>query len=820
MQLKTLIIAEKPDMGRNIAAVMEPKAQNRRTHLEGERFVVTWAIGHLVGLAEPDDYDPRYKKWKDSDLPIIPDVFKLSPNPRTKDQLKVIGELARKCGRIVNACDAGREGQLIFHFIRRHLKLTQPVDRLWISDLTPETIRRGFEQLASDDKYAPLTRAAQARSEADWLIGMNASRAFTIRHRALLTVGRVQTPVLALLYDRHREIEAFRPETYYRIEASFEQPGAKYKGIWQGDRLTDGAKAAAIADKVKGKTGTIASYEKAESKEYPFRLHDLTLLQREANGRYGFPAKKTLDVAQALYEKHKVITYPRTSSNYVTEETIPVMAKALDMLRGTEYGELAAGADRGKVHKGNKAVCNPAKVEDHHAILPTPKRPGSLSADEKKIYDLIVRRFLSHYYGPAVYRNHTVMTVVEEETFRTRVKQLLDPGWKVTQAEAEPGDKKKSRSKGAAEDEADEETLTDGEFAVDPEAPSRCKSAKAEEKATQPPKPYTEGTLLKAMESAGKAMEDEELRETMKDSGLGTPATRAATIERLKQVGYIRTAGKKLEIEPKGASAIELIRGAGVELLASPVMTGQWERRLVQIARGEASDEAFMDKVKLFARSIVDKVRQQPPAPAGTFQEPERKGGRKGAARAAGGRSQPASAAAGPSGRRSGAGSSSPAAPAKREGTRAGAAPAKRSGASAGAGPAAAAAGKQRPGGQQRPGTSALRASPASAGQPSASDVLSGVRERQAFGACPLCGGAVIEGSRGYGCSRFREGCRFVVWKEQHGKKLSVTMLGALLAKGKTGVLAFKGEDGQSRKGRLELAPPYTGETRLSLERS
>ncbi|MGN7456873.1 DNA topoisomerase 3 [Paenibacillus pasadenensis] len=812
--MKTLIIAEKPDMGRNIAAVMEPKAQNRRTHLEGERFVVTWAIGHLVGLAEPDDYDPRYKKWKDSDLPIIPDVFKLSPNPRTKDQLKVIGELARKCGRIVNACDAGREGQLIFHFIRRHLKLTQPVDRLWISDLTPETIRRGFEQLASDDKYAPLTRAAQARSEADWLIGMNASRAFTIRHRALLTVGRVQTPVLALLYDRHREIEAFRPETYYRIEASFEQPGAKYKGIWQGDRLTDGAKAAAIADKVKGKTGTIASYEKAESKEYPFRLHDLTLLQREANGRYGFPAKKTLDVAQALYEKHKVITYPRTSSNYVTEETIPVMAKALDMLRGTEYGELAAGADRGKVHKGNKAVCNPAKVEDHHAILPTPKRPGSLSADEKKIYDLIVRRFLSHYYGPAVYRNHTVMTVVEEETFRTRVKQLLDPGWKVTQAEAEPGDKKKSRSKGAAEDEADEETLTDGEFAVDPEAPSRCKSAKAEEKATQPPKPYTEGTLLKAMESAGKAMEDEELRETMKDSGLGTPATRAATIERLKQVGYIRTAGKKLEIEPKGASAIELIRGAGVELLASPVMTGQWERRLVQIARGEASDEAFMDKVKLFARSIVDKVRQQPPAPAGTFQEPERKGGRKGAARAAGGRSQPASAAAGPSGRRSGAGSSSPAAPAKREGTRAGAAPAKRSGASAGAGPAAAAAGKQRP------GTSALRASAASSGQPSASDVLSGVRERQALGACPLCGGAVIEGSRGYGCSRFREGCRFVVWKEQHGKKLSVTMLGALLAKGKTGVLAFKGEDGQSRKGRLELAPPYTGETRLSLERS
>lgn len=777
-------------MGRNIAAVMEPKALNRRTHLEGERFIVTWAIGHLVGLAEPDDYDPRYKKWKDADLPIIPDAFKLSPNPRTKDQLKVIGELARKCGRIVNACDAGREGQLIFHLIRRQLKLTQPVDRLWISDLTPETIRRGFEQLASDDKYAPLTRAAQARSEADWLIGMNASRAFTIRHKALLSVGRVQTPVLALLYDRHREIEAFRPETYYRIEAQFVQKAAAYKGIWQGERLVDGAKASAIAEKVKGKTGRIASYEAAESKEYPFRLHDLTLLQREANGRYGFPAKKTLDVAQALYEKHKVITYPRTSSNYVTEETIPVMGKALDMLRQTEYAELAAGADRGRVHKGNKAVCNPAKVEDHHAILPTPKRPGSLSADEKKIYDLIVRRFLSHYYGPAVYRNHTVLTVVEEETFRTRVKQLLEPGWKVTQGEPEPGEKKKSRSKGAAEEEADEETLTDSEFAVDPEAPARCKSAKAEEKATQPPKSYTEGTLLKAMESAGKAMEDEELRETMKDSGLGTPATRAATIERLKQVGYIRTAGKKLEIEPKGAAAIELIRGAGVELLASPVMTGQWERRLTQIARGEASDEAFMDKVKQFARSIVDKVRQQPPAPAGTFQEPERKGGRK-SSRAGSRRSQDAPAASGSQGRRSfGAGRSSSSGPSARAGWKKDSADASR-----------------------------VRQA-ARTEKPSASEARPGPLERKAFGACPLCGGPVIEGSRGYGCSRFREGCRFVVWKEQHGKKLSVPMLNALLAKGKTGVLAFKTGDGQSRKGRLELTPPYTGETRLSLERS
>ena len=243
---------------------------------------------------------------------------------------------------------------------------------------------------------------------------MNASRAFTIRHRSLLSVGRVQTPVLALLYDRHREIQDFNSETYYKVAAVFDQKGSRYTGVWQGERLRDAAKAEAIAAKVKGNTGRIASYERTESKEYPIRLHDLTLLQREANGRYGFPAKKTLDLAQALYEKHKVITYPRTSSNYVTEETLPVMSKALDMLRGTEYGELAAGADRSRVHKGNKSVCNPAKVEDHHAILPTPKKPGSLSADEKKIYDLIVRRFLSQYYGPALYLNHTVITEMEE----------------------------------------------------------------------------------------------------------------------------------------------------------------------------------------------------------------------------------------------------------------------------------------------------------------------------------------------------------------------------------------------------------------------
>ncbi|GLX68092.1 type IA DNA topoisomerase [Paenibacillus glycanilyticus] len=759
--MKTLIIAEKPDMGRTIAAVVEPKASNKRTYLEGDRYIITWAIGHLVTLAEPDQYDARYKRWNDQDLPIIPDKFKLWPNARTKDQLKTIGDLAKRCDRLVNACDAGREGQLIFHLIRQYLKLPQPTDRLWISDLTPETIRKGFDSIRSDEDYTPLTKAAKARSEADWLIGMNASRAFTIRHKALLSVGRVQTPVLALLYDRHKEITAFQSDMYYVVKGLFDQDGFQYSGIWQGDRITDKAKAEALAAKTLGKPGVIKEYQTAESKEYPFRLHDLTLLQREANGRYGYSAKKTLDIAQALYEKHKAITYPRTNSNYVTEENIPVMHKVLSMLQGNDaYRELANGADRSRVHKGNKAVCNPAKVEDHHAIMPTPKRPSGLSAEEQNIYDMIVRRFLSQYYPPAVYKNHTVLTEVESETFRTKAKELLDLGWKVVQQDQAQASKKPSKKKASDKEEADsddEELLTDKPFSVDPQRGVTCVNSESLEKTTQPPKPFTEGTLLKAMESAGKSMEDDELREAMKDTGLGTPATRAATIERLKQVGYVGLTGKKLEITSKGCAAIELIRGAGVDLLASPEMTGRWEQRLHQISRGEASDDQFIMKVKQFAAMIVDKVRQQRPAAPGTFEERENSG-KQGAKR--GSRSTKT------------AGGSRTAASSAR--------PRTTSAASSARSTATAAKTAERP------------ASPST---------------REPIAACPRagCSGHIIEGKRGFGCSAFRDGCTFVIWKEQQGKTISIPMIRSLLEKGATSQLTFKRQDGSSTKAKLVL---------------
>lgn len=758
--MKTLVIAEKPDMGRTIAAVIEPKAKNNRTYLEGEQYIITWAIGHLLGLAEPDAYDSKYKRWNIADLPIIPDQFKIVPNPRTKDQLKIIGELAKRASAIVNACDAGREGQYIFALIQQQLKLRQPVKRLWISDLTAESIRRGFDGLKDAAEFENLTYAARARSEADWLIGMNASRAFTTRHNALLSVGRVQTPVLALIYDREMEIEAFQSQTFYEVAAWFRQEGVEYRGVRQGDKLTDAATAEAIANSVKGKTGQIIKYEAKQTKEYPYRLYDLTLLQREANAKFGYGAKKTLDIAQALYEKHKVISYPRTNSNYVTEQNIEGMHKTLNLLKNGTYSELALGAKPELVHKNNKGVCNPSRVEDHHAILPTLKRPGTLSKEEQNIYDLIVRRFLSHFYPPAEYKQHTVLTEVEKHQFKTSVKELLSIGWKVVlgSGDQEQGASGRKKAKKNSNEEEEAEEWTDKAFAVQPDLPIQCTKSEFKEKATQPPKSYTEGTLLKAMESAGKQIENEELRDAMKDSGLGTPATRAATIERLKNVGYITMQGKKMQLTLKGRTAIELIRRAGVDLLTSPEMTGQWERRLHQISKGEAGQDKFMENVKKFTLSIIEKVRVQAPAAADAFGEDARGKG-KGKARGSG----------------------------------------------------------NKAGNKVTSSSKATRTSTANAASSTGTTVQSGTASsgvREVLASCPSpgCSGHIIEGKKGYGCSHFKEGCTFVVWKEYAGKKITSTMLKSLVEKGSTQVLSFKRKDGSTVKARIILKDVVTGQ--------
>lgn len=748
--LKTLIIAEKPDMGRNIAAAIEPRAKNHRTYMEGEQYIITWAIGHLIGLAEPDAYDAKYKKWNMMDLPIIPESFKLVPNRKTSDQLKVIMELSKRSSQLVNCCDAGREGQYIFSLIQRHLKLNQPVKRLWISDLTPESIRKGFAELKDGSEYDNLTKAATARSEADWLIGMNGSRAFTTKHNVLLSVGRVQTPVLALIYDRQKTIESFSSLKYFVVEAALAQGETSFRGTWQGDRLNDGAKAAAIAAKVKGKMGAVASYEAKDVKEYPFKLYDLTLLQREANGRYGFSAKKTLDTAQALYEKHKVISYPRTNSNYVTEQNIPEMHKALAALQGTAYDKWVGSANRALVHKGNKFICNPSKVEDHHAILPTTRKAGSLSPDEAKLYDLIVKRFLSQFYPPAEYKAHTVLTEVEGETFKSNIKELRSLGWKAIYADDKKEKTDKKTDKNEKDQDANDEVEVAFPFHLDKNQGVACIDAEAKEKETQPPKAFTEGTLLKAMESAGKVIEDEEVRDAMKDSGLGTPATRAATIERLKNMEYVVMQGKRILITQKGRTAIELIRAAGVELLTSPEMTGMWEKRLSEIARGTASDAQFMENVKKFATMIVQKVKVQTKADSTAFQNAETGKGKKGA-------------------------------------------------------------------------TSRAKRSPRSTSSKPSTGKAGGAETRQLephmVAACPRpgCGGFLFMGRKGYGCSHYKSGCTFVIWKENYGRKLTDTQIKALAEKGKTAKLKLVTSEGVETEGKIVLLDPLTG--KLGVER-
>lgn len=705
--MKILVVAEKPSMGRTIAAVIEPKGKNHKTYIEGEKYIISWAIGHLLELADPDKYDSKYKRWTMNDLPIIPPSFKLVPNYKTRDQLKVIGDLAKRADRIINACDAGREGQLIFHLIFRYLKLKHPVNRLWISDLTPETIRQGFLNLKDESHYSNLTKAAQARSEADWLVGINGSRALTVKYKDLLSVGRVQTPVLALIYDRQREIETFHPETYFEVFAEFQQESIRYKGKWQGEKLSDKGQAEKILEKVNNKPGRIESNVTKDTKEYPFKLFDLTLLQREANARYHFSAKKTLDIAQALYEKHKVITYPRTNSNYVTEQNIPEMHRTLEALRGTDYHKWVEGAQKSLVHKNNKSICNPTKVEDHHAILPTMKKAGKLTPDEQKIYDLIVRRFLAQFYPAAEYKLHTIISLVEEERFKTQVKERVSEGWKIVYADwAKEKDKKP---------QGEEPEETDGSLTLNSELPVFCQKAKIEKKETKPPSMYNEGTLLKAMESAGKQVENEELREVMKDSGLGTPATRAAIIERLKKVGYIETAKRQMMITTKGRSTIERIRHAGIQLLTSPEMTGQWERRLHEISRGSASETGFMERVKTFTSFIVDQVKQQPI----TMDSTEI--------------TTPAHS------------KESATIPCPREG----------------------------------------------------------------------CKGQLFLGKKAYGCSLYKEGCKFVIWKQSFGKSLTLKMVKDLILKGKTNKLKFTSKNGTPYEAKLVLKDKNSGQLEL-----
>jgi DNA topoisomerase III len=611
---KTLVIAEKPSVGRDLVRVL-PGAFTKEggkgeEYLEGPEHVVTWAVGHLVQLADPDEYDDKFKKWRMADLPIVPDRFKLVVrDERSKKQMNLVKRLLGRddIDLVVNACDAGREGELIFAYLYEKAGSRKPVQRLWLNSMTKDAIRAAFDALRPGAELATLEAAARSRSEADWIVGMNATRAATIRLRSsfdgAVSLGRVQTPTLAILARREEEIRAFTPEPYWQVDASFdvlENGPRRYAGRYYAGanpRLKTADEARAIVDAVRDQTGTITKLEKSERSERAPLLYDLTSLQRDANRRFGFTARRTLAAAQRLYEEHKALTYPRTNSRYITGDMVadikPIASLVGEQKEYAEGSKYVLGLDVLPLGR----VVNDAKVTDHHAIIPTraERHPvDKFDDDERRIYDLVVRTFLAIFHPDAVFENTRVETTVAEHVFRTRGKLMLVPGWRGVWGEMPEAER--------ADDDEDTEQqlpkLEKGEGA-------RVLEVESAEKETKPPRRYSEGTLLAAMETAGKLVDEEELREAMKDSGIGTPATRAAIIERLLQVGYIERDGRSLVVTEKGLNVIRLL---GEHPLTSPSLTGDWEHRLANIETGSDSREAFMGDIVKFTESTVGEL--------------------------------------------------------------------------------------------------------------------------------------------------------------------------------------------------------------------
>jgi DNA topoisomerase III len=604
---KTLVIAEKPSVARDLAAALPGsfKQAKEKTHLVGDDYVVTWAVGHLVGLAEPDAYDPKLKKWRFADLPIIPDEFKLVPNDeRSAKQLRAIHKLMAdpEVEQIVNACDAGREGELIFAYVYDTAKAKKPVQRLWLSSMTKKAIGEAFAQLRDGEEMKPLEAAARSRSEADWVVGMNATRAASIRLRAAfdgaVSLGRVQTPTLALVARREEEIRAFKPEPYWLVEARFEAPPNRaYAGRYLGGkRLPAEADATKIVEETTGRPGEITKLEKKEERELPQLLYDLTSLQRHANTLYGFSARRTLAAAQRLYEEHKALTYPRTNSRFLTGDMIPEIKPTADLVghnpqyrRASEYVLALDKLPLGR-------VVNDKKVQDHHAIIPTRSEHdlGRMGQDELKVYDLVTKRFLAVFHPEAVYERTRVETTVVEHIFRTSGRRLVEPGWKGVYGE------EADQPRGEDDSGGDQllPKLEQGETV-------QTLSVESMRKETQPPRRFTDASLLGAMETAGKEVEDAELREAMKDSGIGTPATRASIIERLVDVGYVEREGRALVATEKGIQVIRLLNS---HPLTSAGLTGDWERRLGLIERGEDTRPAFMNDIAKFTTETVQEL--------------------------------------------------------------------------------------------------------------------------------------------------------------------------------------------------------------------
>jgi DNA topoisomerase III len=641
---KTLLIAEKPSVGQDLARVLKGPFQKKEGWLEGPEHVVTWAVGHLVQLAEPDEYDKKFKRWRMEDLPIVPERFKLVVrDERSRKQMTVVtAQLGRDdVDLVVNACDAGREGELIFAYLYEKAKGNKPIKRLWLSSMTNAAMKAALDSLRPAEELASLEQAARSRSEADWIVGMNATRAATIRLRSsfdgAVSLGRVQTPTLAIVARREEEIKAFKPEPYWLVDATFAAdplPGADANGNANGDaeagervyrgrfhagakpRIASEAEAVAIVEACEGSTATITKLETKEQREKAPMLYDLTTLQREANTRYGFSAKRTLAAAQRCYEEHKALTYPRTNSRYLTKDMVAEIKPTAELVGShAQYAKAAAyvtGLDLLPLGR----VVNDAKVTDHHAIIPTKSEHDldRMGSDDKRIYDMVTRRFLAVFHPEAVFENTRVESTIpagEDErdggyVFRTRGRLLLVPGWRGVYDEVSTASTAKTsgaRAEGEEDEGADQQLpkLEKGESV-------KTREIKSARKETKPPRRYSDASLLGAMETAGKLVDDEEMREAMKDSGIGTPATRAAIIERLITVGYIERDGRSLVASEKGVNVIRLLNE---HALTSPGLTGDWENRLGKIERGEDSREKFMGDIAGFAKETIAELDEK-----------------------------------------------------------------------------------------------------------------------------------------------------------------------------------------------------------------
>ncbi len=607
--MKKLIVAEKPSVGRDIARVLGVSKRGEG-FLYGGDYVVTWAIGHLVSLCEPGEVDPKYQKWSMTTLPMLPENIPLKVLPGTKGQFAIVKKLmnSAKIDSIICATDSAREGELIFRYIYQMAKCEKPVERLWISSMTDAAIRQGFAELKPASAYDALYTSARCRSEADWLVGMNASRAFSLKYDAHLSIGRVQTPTLSLIVKRDREIEAFVPEDYWELTADF----GDYSGLWinpdanvddasraNETRIPDRAIAERVKAEIKGQTGRVteANYERKHFA--PPQLFDLTSLQREANRKFGFSADRTLELTQALYETHKLVTYPRTDSRYLPDDMRPKIRKVLSMLP-EPYASFIA-SDQMNLNMHSKRYYDNTRISDHHAIVPTDRKPNlsALNPDEAKIYDLIARRLIAAHYPDYECDSARVITEVGAHRFKSTGSTPAVQGWHAVYSEDKSG--KKAEKPIPKLNIGDERKV--GKVSI-------------KESRTKPPAPHTDASILSLMENAGRDIEDEVLREKMKSSGLGTPATRAAIIERLIQVGYAQRRGKSIVSTPKGRQLIDVVPVQ----ISSAVTTGKWEKALSEMAVNAdlsartAKEERFMSGIRKFSIFLVDAAKQASPS--------------------------------------------------------------------------------------------------------------------------------------------------------------------------------------------------------------